>query len=191
MLSNPAPHHNWNNLARTVEHFTRQGFTYIEVPWLVPGEVTAITAPHPLCGDFSTVAGDLVGSAEQSFIHLMQQGKLGKGRYVTLSPCFREEKVHNNLKRPWFMKVELIAVDEEVTEELTRLCQQWFEHLSGHKVDIIATEMGLDLELCGIELGSYGYRAHNGLKWTYATGLAEPRFSQAVALQEMKNKNAA
>lgn len=186
-----APEHNWANLARTVEHFSHQGFIYIEVPWLVPAEVTAITAPHPLRGDFSTPLGDLVGSAEQSFIHLLQQGQLPKGRYVTLSPCFREEKVHNHLKRPWFMKVELIAVGENATTELTLLCRHWFETLSGYTVDVVTTDIGLDLELGGIELGSYGYRTHNNLSWTYATGLAEPRFSQAVKQMQQKEKNIA
>lgn len=89
------------------------------------------------------------------------------------------------------MKVELIDVGRDSTDELTHLCRHWFEQLSGYSVDIVATEIGLDLELGGIELGSYGYREHNDLKWTYATGLAEPRFSQAVALQKMKEEHAA
>lgn len=99
-LVNLAPHHNWNDLSKTVEHFTKLGFNYIEVPWLVPHEVSSITAPHALRGDFSTPVGDLVGSAEQSFVQMMREGLLPKGRYVALTPCFREEKVHNNLKPP-------------------------------------------------------------------------------------------
>jgi hypothetical protein len=45
---------------------------------------------------------------------------------------------------------------------------------------IIPTAQGLDIELGGIELGSYGYRSYGRLHWIYGTGFAEPRFSQAV-----------
>jgi hypothetical protein len=40
------------------------------------------------------------------------------------------------------------------------------------------TEIGEDLTIDGIEIGSYGIRAYNAITWVYGTGLAEPRFSK-------------
>ena len=34
------------------------------------------------------------------------------------------------------------------------------------------------------ELGSYGFRQHQSLKWIYGTGLAEPRFSNTLKIKE-------
>ena len=38
-----------------------------------------------------------------------------------------------------------------------------------------------DLEIAGIEVGSYGIRHHELVgHWAFGTGLAEPRYSQAM-----------
>jgi hypothetical protein len=44
---------------------------------------------------------------------------------------------------------------------------------------IVKTEIGHDIELNGIEIGSYGWRQNQDIIWAYGTGLAEPRFSIA------------
>jgi hypothetical protein len=41
----------------------------------------------------------------------------------------------------------------------------------------------MDLEINGIEVGSYSRRSFGGISWTCGTGLAEPRFSMATALK--------
>lgn len=46
------------------------------------------------------------------------------------------------------------------------------------KVEI--DEFSYDLEINNIEVGSYGIRQYKNLFWVYGTGLAEPRFSQAI-----------
>jgi hypothetical protein len=40
---------------------------------------------------------------------------------------------------------------------------------------------GLDLMINDIEIGSYGQRSVAGFSWIYGTGLALPRFSQAIS----------
>jgi aspartyl-tRNA synthetase len=47
---------------------------------------------------------------------------------------------------------------------------------------VVKTDFGFDIELNGIELGSYGIRRNqeNKLLWIHGTGLAEPRFSNVV-----------
>ncbi len=44
-------------------------------------------------------------------------------------------------------------------------------------------QSGYDIEINGIEVGSYGIRSCEYLKWIYATGCAEPRLTYAVNLK--------
>ena len=46
----------------------------------------------------------------------------------------------------------------------------------------ISTDEGYDIVLNGIEVGSYGIRQHENLRWIYGTGIAEPRFSTALKI---------
>ena len=52
------------------------------------------------------------------------------------------------------------------------------------RVDIVKTEEGYDLEVGGIEIGSYGIRKCDYLEWIYGTACAEPRMSVVI----LKNK---
>jgi hypothetical protein len=183
-MEQDAPEINWNNLIQTLEYFKSQGYTYLEVPWIVPEKITAITFDRE--DVFVTKLGDLVGSAEQSFLDMNLRGTLPKGKFCALTPCFRSEKEITNLKRFYFMKVELIhtdVVDEKTLLEVTTKCLHWFSYLLNDRAYIVTTENGYDIEYKGIELGSYGIREYSKFrspfKWLYATGIAEPRFSQA------------
>ena len=87
------------------------------------------------------------------------------------------------------MKVELFQNDEVSEEALKRLVETlhecWFyEDLECPFEDlkIIDTPEGYDIELYGIEIGSYGIRRVRGFSWIYGTMLAEPRFSEAYKL---------
>ena len=44
------------------------------------------------------------------------------------------------------------------------------------------TELGYDIEIKGHELGSYGIRECEFLKWIYGTGCAEPRLSSLIKI---------
>lgn len=177
-------------LARAVRFYDSQcGYRYIEVPWMVSQYATRVTLPQDV---YSTQAlgrghlSDLVGSAEQSFIQLMLDGTLPLGRYVALTPCWREETVYNELYRPYFMKVELIHVGGQGEGDIARVMEDAYTFFV-RELPTMAEELAyvpqggtaIDINLNGIEIGSYGDRQHEGLRWVYGTGVAEPRFSVA------------
>jgi seryl-tRNA synthetase len=173
------PEIDWSALSYALTCYKNRGFTYIEVPWLVPKEITEIT--HNEIMSYRTDMGDLVGSAEQSFLSLDLDGKLLPGKYVTLTPCFRDDIIDETHQQT-FMKVELyqnIDVTDDSLEKIIFLCQNIFESLLNHKVSVEKTEIGYDILYKNIELGSYGIRKYNEMEWIYATGIAEPRFSVA------------
>jgi len=186
----------WSLIGDAIEFYKRFKFKYVEVPWMVFNEAIDATIPvgkQPfyIGGRHGGVSGGaLVGSAEQSFLQLMLDGKLEQGRYVTASPCFRDDEV-DELHFKDFFKVELIHVIDDTAagqtdaDALVNILLQTALHFFASKmsdtdrVRIVTTDIGRDIFVNGVEVGSYGYRTYRGHHWIYGTGLAEPRFSQA------------
>lgn len=181
---------NWHLFSKAITSYAHLGYQLIEVPWLVDQQAINVTLP-PSATPF-TVSGcgelnQLVGSAEQSFIYLALQGKLSPGKYMALTPCFRDDK-EDELHHKYFMKLELIDINPEPStvpgEELWSYDQVMqdakyvLSHLTRKLIKIEKTKEGSDLTIDGIEIGSYGVRNHKNIIWVYGTGLAEPRFSK-------------
>ncbi len=173
----------WDFISQALDYYKNKGFQYAEVPWIVSEKAINVTLPSDKdC--VMTQLGPLVGSAEQSFIQLMMNNKLKYGNYIAATPCFRddlEDKWHNK----YFFKVELIKYIEENklndVVKMTMMSLDFFRKLAnGTDLKIVPTEDGYDIELKGVEIGSYGLRKFENKMWVYGTGLAEPRFSKAL-----------
>jgi len=167
-------------LDRSIKFYEEYGFKRIESPWTVTKEISNITKPADV-KDWEIIGKDkvLVASGEQSFLYLYLKGFLPKGKYQTITPCFRDEPFDITHTK-YFIKNELIITDEVNSlklDEIVSICKKFFEKEIGKKVDVIKTEQGFDLEYNGIEIGSYGIRSCEYLDWIYATGLAEPRMT--------------
>lgn len=183
---------NYAVIQAAVDFYEQRGYELIEVPWVVPREIAAITHPHPEQIGWECRHGVLVGSAEQSFLHLMAEGVLLPGRYVTSTPCFRDERKEelSDTRRRWFHKVELIDTRGYAAEPYQLLydARDFLRGQLGLPITTVRTHpeyFEFDLECHGLELGSYGVRSYahpNGrrLEWVYGTGCAEPRTSIAM-----------
>ncbi|NTF17946.1 hypothetical protein G6L37_05985 [Agrobacterium rubi] len=179
---------NWKRLANALEFYKSVGFTELGVDWHVPRSVHNIT-----CNDAERMFnlkdyGTLVGSAEQAFIGMQLDGRLPPGRYVALTPCFRDEGAgRDDLHALYFAKVELYSTLPDLDGEREALELMAYAFMStqfeGAQAPLrsVLTDDGVDLELGGIEVGSYSSRSFGGISWTCGTGLAEPRFSMASA----------
>ncbi|MDW9481781.1 hypothetical protein GOB57_24335 [Sinorhizobium meliloti] len=172
----------WMRLARALDFYAAKGFLRVELDWHAPKEICAITCPDE--GRMYAFDGEyLVGSAEQAFMDAQQRGSLPPGRYVALTPCFRREKAVTETHLRHFMKVELFAAHEargELAHEFALLATEFMQAETTQVVELVKTSEGYDLEIGGIEVGSYAARKVDGMSWTCGTGLAEPRFSTAV-----------
>lgn len=175
----------WMWIGKAVQFFVDNEFNYKEVPWIVGNQAINSTLPFGRSAFSLThprlAPGSLVGSAEQSFVQLMLEGDLPKGKYCAASPCFRDETI-DQWHHLYFFKVELIemAPNSQNVFEIMDCARAFMESLSNCHIDILKTHEGYDLTLNGKEVGSYGNRQANGFNWTYGTGLALPRFSQAL-----------
>lgn len=175
----------WVWIGKAVQFFVDNEYDYKEVPWIVGNQAVEVTLPvgrsafsltHP-----ALAPGMLVGSAEQSFIQLMLEDSLPKGKYCAASPCFRDDVV-DKWHQLYFFKVELIEMspNSQNVFEIMDCARAFMEELGNCQIDVLKTHEGHDLSVKGIEIGSYGHRQANGFNWTYGTGLALPRFSQVL-----------
>jgi hypothetical protein len=178
----------WKVLAETLEHFEQLGYKSIEVPWIVPSDIMKMTFPirdrifSENNGGFETCYGDLVASAEQSFLDLQVNQNLKKGSYVALTPCFRVEPVLDFLHKPYFAKTELYITDDVTNERFEEMIDQALVNFkkiakNGHVFTIEKTNVGCDILADGLEIGSYNKMSYNGFDWLCGTAVAEPRFS--------------
>ena len=173
----------WKYLTDAMSFYTALGYQYVEVPWWVEDDTHRLTCPN----DEMVVRSDLgalVGSSEQSFLQMSRDGKIGPGRWMACTPCFRKD-VEDDIHQKTFMKVELF-VNDHPSKETARmvLLDAWafFETKTIKSVIINTGPNSWDIEINGIEVGSYGYRESDDLKWVYGTGVAEPRLSKALRL---------
>lgn len=178
-----------------VDAWRTRGFRYVDLPWMVPKEFSDATRPAE-CRDLPTLFGSFVASGEQSFLQLWAAGQLSGARgYVGWTPCLRDDKL-DELHQHGFMKAEWFAPlpDDDGCDWHARLMQlvmsqaEIFRLVAQHsyqplRAPVRIVELGpeqVDIELNGIEIGSYGRREFRGQPYLYGTALALPRFTLAM-----------
>lgn len=168
-------------IAEAQSYYAQCGYRPVDAPWIVSPLADYATKPMGK-NSFVTEIGNFVASGEQSFIQMMMDGNLRPGRYLCVTPCFRDEK-EDETHFKYFMKLELIDtidVSDESMWNMMREARFFFEKYVDTRIDPV-NEVQFDLvtKKHNIELGSYGIREFNDLKWVYGTGLALPRFTIA------------
>ena len=173
---------NYQLLQNSIEYYNKLGFVRIETPWMVSEYVDNLTKPnHIISSQLKHNNECLVASGEQSFLELYLKNYLPKGKFQTITPCFRIEEI-DFLHSKNFMKNELIITDNPTDKELNILVENCliFFQKELPKSYVKKTDIGFDIEINNYELGSYGIRQTEFLTWIYATGCAEPRFSTLI-----------
>lgn len=177
------------HLAAALQLWQEAGAAFTNLPWAAPPHVVQGTRPMWAGRDTITPHGVLVASGEQSFLWMDEEGLLPENPLcVGWSPCFRDERHFDDLHHFYFMKVEIYRRletgedGERVLNDLVATAAGIMEKIGGVAPAVVEiAPWQLDLEIAGLEVGSYGCRPRpNGRPYFYATGLAEPRFSQAL-----------
>lgn len=194
MVTAPLEVNTLSNVQQGIDHWIKLGAIFVNLPWVVHPEFTAMTRPSFVDGatDPITSHGTLVASGEQSFLQMYMEGNLRDNcMYVGWTPCFREEAVFDRQHHFYFVKAELFfPCPEDVHSSLTQMiCDEigLLSSITKINPEFFAVERQnknqWDITLHGIELGSYGIRAlpENKL-YLYGTVVAEPRLSYATKL---------
>lgn len=175
----------YSKINHSIEHYEKLGFKRVESPWTVTLGISDITCPPG--GKNFTIAEKnkvLVASGEQSFLAMYNKGFLPKGKFQTVTPCFRDETFDDSHTK-YFIKNELIVTDkvDDLNLKLTiNAAYTFFSHyLPIGRLEIVKqTDNSTDIMFDGMEVGSYGIRKCSFLEWIYATGCAEPRLSRTI-----------
>ncbi len=167
-------------LSKALTFYETEGFQPVQVPYVVDEGVSALTRPEgrgELWHDSQRV---YAASAEQGFIQVLDT--LLPGKYMALTPCYRDEPVLDALHYKVFLKLELAVIQGQKSDVnwMLDVAQRFFLDVCDiptERVQIDSDQVDLVCRTSGIELGSYGIR--RGLQDTlvYGTGFAEPRTS--------------
>ena len=159
--------------------FKNAGYHFITVPMLIDEDVIRLTLPPDRLPKFHNNKC-YVGSAEQSIYQLIKEGKDLPPKVLAITPCQRDESVLDELHQEIFLKIELACTDNTITyrdiaNDVMNFCSQFTD-----KAKIVEFDNSCDIEIGGIEVGSYGQREYKGRIIHFGTGLALPRFAQAL-----------
>lgn len=181
---------NYKIISESNDYYENEGFARIESPWTVSKPISDITKPKDK-QDFKIEYNQkvLVASGEQSFLYLYLKQFLPKGRYQTVTPCFRDEEFDATHTK-YFIKTELIDTKKVTNESLNQMIDKCFiffsKYLDKQQLSIDKSDCGFDINynFSGkqYELGSYGTRSCEFLDWNFGTGCAEPRLSSLINL---------
>lgn len=171
-------------ILEAIEYYTKLGYQLIDVPQCVDFEVSQHTKPEGVPELFHRGMKVYVASAEQSFIQLHKEGKLPKGKFMALTPCYRQEAFLDDTHYSMFLKLELIELLSMDSYPMMHDCLGFFKPRTKQETYFEVTEEGectYDIICDDVEIGSYGVRYMlDGTLYVYGTGIAEPRFSSLV-----------
>lgn len=175
----------WEKLAQANTYYS-QHFTYQEVPFLIPESVSNYTKPHRdqsfilNDGIFAQQSHELIGSAEQGFVYLLLNGNLLADRLYSISPCFRADN-YDKTHQPWFMKLELFHLSDKKEDLMNMLegAEHFFSQFAQTEI-VLTGENMYDINIHGLEVGSYGFRHIDDKTFIYGTGIALPRLNIAL-----------
>lgn len=170
---------NYKMLSEAINFYKKLGYEYIEVPWVVDEQFDAMTRPEDKLPLVVDVWGkNLVASGEQSLLSITS--KLSAGKYVCLTPCFRDE-VDDDIHSRHFMKVELMHYNIDVDRfQLMNDAMKFYKtYLPEDKLTFANGDIMIKVGDDFFEVGSYDITDYSNQDHTirFGTGLAEPRFS--------------
>lgn len=154
-------------------------FEYIDLPYVIEEKYINITLPKNLIPLKHNDNNFYVGSAEQSFIKYMTEGKLYKSNYQSITICNRDEKNLNKYSLLNFIKLELFST-EIPPLQLAHIVLKEYQNYDNRDYSLIKVGEELwDINCNNIEVGSFGtrYNPYTDKSFTFGTGLALPRFT--------------
>ncbi len=160
------------------EFYQRKGYKPLSAPLLVDEDIVKLTLPEGKVAK-KHLGKYYVGSAEQSFYQLIKDGLVPEGGYMMLTPCQRDEDLDES-HLEIFLKLELISTKKSYVN-IAKDAYDFYEAM-GEDVVVSGGALieGLDLEINGIEVGSYNHRIYDKYVVNFGTGLALPRFDYAT-----------
>lgn len=174
-----------NLISNAIKTFKNNGYLPISVPMLVKEQYSNITLPEDRVNYHHNDELVYVGSAEQSFIQMIDEGLItNHGKYMAITPCVRDELILDDSHLHSFLKIELVIWDHYPNDEtILKAVQKFYESIIPNDCKLTITKDNgvFDININDTEVGSYGYRKLNNGILSYGTLLALPRFDYALS----------
>ena len=108
----------------------------------------------------------------------MKNGRDLNGNFLLIGPGQRNESALDDTHLEIFLKIELISTIAPLLEIVT----DFYCTVTDHPIYLVKDDEKeeTNIYINGIEVGSYGSREYMGKIIYYGTGLALPRFIQAI-----------
>lgn len=170
-----------NLIQQAINYYQAKNYNLIDVPMCVPEYIMRHNTEKFVKNKDLNYINNLkyVASAEQSFLYLKELKKINYGKYMALSPCYRDNEPDSTHFKI-FLKLELIIIGKHDYPEIISDAIGFFSFIEMNDLKIQESEEKdiWDINSKGIELGSYGNRYFiDGEKYSFGTGIAEPRTS--------------
>lgn len=178
-------------LFKAIEFYKSRGYEMISAPMCVTKKAIMETLPDNRFPKEHMDGLYYVGSAEQSMYQIILESSKNtrfSGSYMMLTPCQRDEdpdETHFEI----FLKLELVSFDNKdiltdvfdfYLKQYVLMCDLERNGRTLRDVEIVKTKTGSDITINGVEVGSFGKHTLNKNEMKFGTGLALPRYTQAI-----------
>lgn len=167
---------NIDKFINAVNHYKKRGYVPIQLPYYASNAAIDITIPKDRVSLPHGLDNGYVGSAEQSFIDRILQKAPLRGCFMAFTPCYRDEEEISTVTQLIFSKLELYSTKKSPTD----ICTDVISFIGTHynkEINIVKTDIGIDLVYNDVEIGSFGDRTINGITYCYGTGITFPRYN--------------
>lgn len=162
-------------LYKALNYYESLGYQMISTPYLINKDIIDITLPdNREAKEHNGLY--YVGSAEQSAYQLFKDGKLPYDKWMMLTPCQRDEEILDDNHLEIFLKLELMLKGNQYN----KIIEDVLSFYNNDNCIVISTEQGKDILFNNIEIGSFGTREVFWQDFSFGTGLAMPRYTQAL-----------
>jgi len=174
-------------LMKAMGYYQSVGYAPLSVPMITSYEAIRVTLPPRIkpmqhCDDL--LNGFYVGSAEQSIYQMLIDNGCNDGKFMMLTPCQRGELYLDCRHMEIFLKLELVQINVDnctpIIDDVFPFLKSEFQDSEIEIVECLFGSSSKDININGVEVGSYGCRNFEGNIVQYGTGLALPRITQAV-----------
>lgn len=165
-------------LMEAMSFYKKLGYVPCSCPMIVDEDVINYTLPVGRKALNHIDDGFYVGSAEQGFLQMIKENNIRHDKMMFITPCQRDEDILDESHLIVFMKVELISLSKPIIQDVLS-----FYKFKNYNVDVVMTDVGYDLEINNIEVGSFGVNSFKNVEYNYGTGLALPRLNFALSVE--------
>lgn len=90
-----------------LSYYSAIGYKMIDTPIIIDKSISSLTKPTEVLDLHHSIDKVYIGSAEQGFIQQYVNGAVGEGKFMSLTPCYRDEQVLDSTHFKVFFEIRV------------------------------------------------------------------------------------